>query len=255
MNSTCRPLLSTPLGGGGIRPLRAMIAENAGDQRLQQLVVQPLEHRPEHQHLLLAPLVDLARGDLAAVGLGHHQEQVGVERLLDAALDLGDVGGERAEVEAHVDRRPEALAVRIGDVGDAARQQARRLVLERGRSDHRRPDLLVDRLELAALLDLQLLGCRPAPPSPGRCPSCRSRPRPSAAPCRETRCSPRRAAAGSLPARCARTTPSATAGGRRGGLATSSAGPSADVGTNAAAFGLGSMAWTISYSRSSWPES
>jgi len=50
-----------------------------------------------------------------------HQEQVGVERLLDAALDLGDVGGERTEVEAHVDCRPEALAVRIGDVGDAAR--------------------------------------------------------------------------------------------------------------------------------------
>jgi|SRR6185437_9796150 len=26
MNSTCRPLLATPLGGGGIRPLRATIA-------------------------------------------------------------------------------------------------------------------------------------------------------------------------------------------------------------------------------------
>jgi hypothetical protein len=77
-------------------------------------------NRPEHQHLLLAPLVDLARGDLAAVGRGHHQEQVGVEGFLDAALHLGDVGGERTEVEPHVDRRPEALAVRIGDAGDAA---------------------------------------------------------------------------------------------------------------------------------------
>jgi hypothetical protein len=30
--------------------------------------------RPEHQHLLLAPLA-ISRGDLAAVRLGHHQER------------------------------------------------------------------------------------------------------------------------------------------------------------------------------------
>jgi len=128
-------------------------------------------NRPEHQHLLLAPLVDLARGDLAAVRLGQHQEQVGVERLLDAALHLGDVGGERAEVEAYVDRWPEALAVRVGDVGDSARQQARRLVLERGRADHRRPDLLVDRLELAVLLDLQLQGVAQRHPTRAAAPA------------------------------------------------------------------------------------
>src|SRR5690349_3824801 len=126
MNSTCWPLLSTPLGGGGIRPSRAMMLNTRVTSGCKSSSCSR-SNRPEHQHLLLAPLVDLARGDLAAVRLGQHQEQVGVERLLDAALHLADVGGERAEVEAHVDCRPEALAVRIGDIGDAARQQARRL--------------------------------------------------------------------------------------------------------------------------------
>ena len=61
--------------------------------------------------------------DLAAVALGHHQEKVGVERLLDAALHLGDVLAQVAEVDAHLHRRTERLAQRIGHEGDATRKR------------------------------------------------------------------------------------------------------------------------------------
>ncbi len=119
--------------------------------------MQALEHRAQHQHLLLVALVDLARGDLAAVALSHHEEKIGVEGLLDAALRLGDVGRQVADVDAHVIDRAQRLARRIVDIGDAARQRARRLVAQRRRPHQRRLVHLLDGLHLVALLDLQAL--------------------------------------------------------------------------------------------------
>jgi hypothetical protein len=54
MNSTCRPPVEAARRLGNPAVARYDV-EDARDRRAQQLVVQPLEHRPEHQHLLLAP--------------------------------------------------------------------------------------------------------------------------------------------------------------------------------------------------------
>ena len=47
----------------------------------EELGLQALKHRPEHEHLLLVALDDLAGGGAAALVVLEHQEQVGVVGL------------------------------------------------------------------------------------------------------------------------------------------------------------------------------
>jgi hypothetical protein len=98
MNCDLQAALGDARAAGGIRPLRLMTLKTRATRGCSSSSCwRPLclaGHRPEHQHLFLTPLVDLTRGDLAAVGLGQHQEQVGIERLLHPALHLGEAGDE-----------------------------------------------------------------------------------------------------------------------------------------------------------------
>jgi hypothetical protein len=61
-----------------------MMLNVALDERIQQVLVELLEHGTDGEQLLLVPLFDFARRDLAAIARGEHEKQVFEERALHA---------------------------------------------------------------------------------------------------------------------------------------------------------------------------
>ena len=128
------------------------------DQRVEQLVVQTLEHGAQHQELLLVALCHLGGRHVGRDGLRDHQEQVGVHAFADALADVLYVHQQVVQVDARLEEGLDATTGR-GCVGDgvAARQDVDLLALEARGPLQRRAGLVVDALALAQLLVLELL--------------------------------------------------------------------------------------------------
>jgi hypothetical protein len=74
------------------------------DERREHLVVQALEHRAEHEELLLVALRDLARRHRhAARVVREHQEEVGVEAPADATAHVLHVLEQVLQIEVDVE--------------------------------------------------------------------------------------------------------------------------------------------------------
>jgi hypothetical protein len=105
-------LLRSDIGAGGSSRIRCMIPNVRSIATLQLLVVDPLDHRAELGQLLLVAgrdLFDVAR--LNALHVGDRHEQVGIGRLVDRLLELGNVLANRLNrLVRHLVRHGDELA-------------------------------------------------------------------------------------------------------------------------------------------------
>ena len=100
----------------------------------------------------------LGGGHLRVRAVGEHEEQIRVERPLDALAHVLDVGQEVGQVEVDLERAADAAVRPVHiHIADAARQGFQVAALHAGGHLQRGLGLVVDALRLAQLLVLQLL--------------------------------------------------------------------------------------------------
>ena len=132
--------------------------ERHGDQSVVHLRVEALEDRAEHQHLLFVALGNLSRRRAGSRGHArNHQEDVLVERFINAPSHVLNVHQKRVETQVDFVGRPHPLHLRyVVRPNDPARNQVRFLIAHVGRHDDRGIGLLSNGLGLVKLLLLKL---------------------------------------------------------------------------------------------------